>query len=442
MTAPHRSRIADLLLIGAFIVGLGWPAVGLLRHQDADSQEQRLLAPFPTTSSATIYRRAWRRAVDTFVDDRFGGRSALVALNSQIAVRLFRSSPKLKPVIATAPSIDKADVQLGTTPDRQPTFQPEENANTGTTKQPELKPAPPKPSVNTPLAPAWPEGDVVIGKDGWMYFDQEGAIDDYRCRDPFTTGELDTVVRNVTALRDHLQKRGIALYIIIAPEKPSIYPEYLPDTIKRLGTVCRNDQAIAAIRDRTTVPIVDPRGAIIEGKRDGPVFAKTDSHWNDPGAFTAYRQLLAVIQRRFPDIEPLDWSDFDRRTVTMPGLDLAALLSLQKKMKEETIRLVRRTPNLAVKSTVTFADPNPNTHMNPSAWVVPDSTQPRLLVLRDSFSNALLPYLAETFSRTAAVWTYAASPDILEAEKPDIVVLEVVQRKLEEAFLKTKLTGN
>lgn len=70
--------------------------------------------------------------------------------------------------------------------------------------------------------------------------------------------------------------------------------------------------------------------------------------------------------------------------------------------------------------------------MNPSAWEQNNPTLPSVPFLRDSFSNALLQYVPENFSRTDAVWTYVAKSDILAAEHPDIVILEIIQRKLRE----------
>lgn len=94
------------------------------------------------------------------------------------------------------------------------------------------------------------------------------------------------------------------------------------------------------------------------------------------------------------------------------------------------MQLIPNETRLAVKSEVAFKDPEPDPIRNPIAYNLPGSTAPRALILRDSFTGALLPFLAETFSRTTAVWTYKALPDILAAEKPDVVILEIAQRKL------------
>jgi hypothetical protein len=63
-------------------------------------------------------------------------------------------------------------------------------------------------------------------------------------------------------------------------------------------------------------------------------------------------------------------------------------------------------------------------------WQVPDSTLPKAVVIRDSFFGALLPLFSENFRRSVYIfdsWQYRFNLDIIEAEKPDVVVLEIFE---------------
>ena len=53
---------------------------------------------------------------------------------------------------------------------------------------------------------------------------------------------------------------------------------------------------------------------------------------------------------------------------------------------------------------------------------------PRALFFHDSFTRPMVPYLAERFSRSVYFWSHAFAPAIIEAERPQVVVLEVVER--------------
>ena len=54
-------------------------------------------------------------------------------------------------------------------------------------------------------------------------------------------------------------------------------------------------------------------------------------------------------------------------------------------------------------------------------------------MFRDSFGNALIPYLSENFSRILYVWNRDVDPRVVAIEQPDVVIQEVVGRFLGRA---------
>jgi len=55
---------------------------------------------------------------------------------------------------------------------------------------------------------------------------------------------------------------------------------------------------------------------------------------------------------------------------------------------------------------------------------------PRAVMLRDSMAIALIPLLSENFSRIVYVSSRTLDRDLIEREKPDIVIEELVERSL------------
>lgn len=53
---------------------------------------------------------------------------------------------------------------------------------------------------------------------------------------------------------------------------------------------------------------------------------------------------------------------------------------------------------------------------------------PKALFFRDSFSSAMIPFLAGRFQSAVFLWDHAYHTDIVAAEQPDVVILEVVER--------------
>jgi hypothetical protein len=60
----------------------------------------------------------------------------------------------------------------------------------------------------------------------------------------------------------------------------------------------------------------------------------------------------------------------------------------------------------------------------------PNRALPRLVMFRDSFASALIPFLSEHFSRAVYLWQYNFDPAVVESEHPDVVIEEWVGRKL------------
>ena len=56
--------------------------------------------------------------------------------------------------------------------------------------------------------------------------------------------------------------------------------------------------------------------------------------------------------------------------------------------------------------------------------------QPRVVMFRDSFFTVVLPYLDESFGRGVYLWEDGFDLHVIDAERPDIVIQQIAQRKL------------
>ena len=101
--------------------------------------------------------------------------------------------------------------------------------------------------------------------------------------------------------------------------------------------------------------------------------------------------------------------------------DLAAFLPYDERFVERSISLIPLTPHRAELEQA--AD-----RMIISS--IPDSPLPGALIFRDSFSDALIPFLSEHFSRVVYAHSFSVDLDLVDSEKPDIVIFELAQRYL------------
>ena len=157
---------------------------------------------------------------------------------------------------------------------------------------------------------------------------------------------------------------------------------------------------------------------------------KTDTHWNGWGALMGSAAIVDALRERFPAMPPLRAEEYRVKESDIPGGDLAAMLLLENTlMREHSIDMVPVRPNRAKPA-------EPKGYKNPATLTgrdmiireTGDTTLPKAVIFRDSFSSAAWPFLAERFQRSVFLWEHRFQPHIVEAEKPDIVIYEAVER--------------
>jgi alginate O-acetyltransferase complex protein AlgJ len=272
-----------------------------------------------------------------------------------------------------------------------------------------------------------PSSEVVRGKDGWLYYATDEGLNDYINGNPLPPGELENWRQTIVRARDWCRARGIAYVFTIPPDKSVIYPEYFDDHVRQVSPVSRADQVFTATLD--TGVVVDVRQALLAGKSQDRLFQKTDTHWNERGAFLAYQQIINAVHRQLPAVPAApDRSAFNAMSRMLSGRDLASLMGLKWVIGEEDLRLVPRKPHAYV-----VVEP-------PGEWAtsadgrivteIPGSTLPRAVVFRDSFTSLMAPYLSEHFSRVVYLWqNNFDAADVLK-EHADVVIEEIVGRHL------------
>lgn len=272
---------------------------------------------------------------------------------------------------------------------------------------------------------------VILGRDGWLFYNHLRAGSDYELVRPFTAEELDHWQRVLERRQQWLARRGCRYLVFIPPDKQTIYPEYLPEYLLPRHA-SRLDQLRDHLRAHSDIELLDVRDALREAKQRERVYHRTDSHWNQRGAFVAYRELTKVLSGWFPAIRPLERDQFQETVSDDRGGDSAGLLDLRDVLREENLDLTPRFPRRSRLTEEEVAVPNAELQYGePKVFVNPDSTLPRAVVFHDSFfSCGLEPLLAEHFRRQVGIWHDDFHADVVERERPDVVIQELVERKL------------
>lgn len=273
--------------------------------------------------------------------------------------------------------------------------------------------------------------DVLIGKKDWLYLNGE-SIDDFRGLLRYTEQELLTIKTNLIKRKEWFDKNGIAFFIVIAPNKNTIYPEYLPNSIKASGKDTKLEQLLVYLKKNSNIQIINLREPLLDAKSKELLYIRTDTHWNEYGAFVGYQEIMKQITKLYPSIQSSKLDKYSVIRKRVPGGDLAAMLAMDSSYMEDRIFLepkfnflsekadIKRWPMYTLESQLSAREVKSNTAL------------PRLLMFRDSFTDALIPLLSEHFSRSAFVSAHHFDLDIIQDEKPNVVIYEYVERNVPE----------
>ncbi len=367
---PRAWRIADGAVIALLLAGAGLPLIGTLLGlgRTSENLDMRALEPFPTLEWSLSSLRTLPQRFDGWHQDHFGFRRHL--LHGLAAVEVFGLKVSISP-------------------------------------------------------------NVVLGRDSWLYYVHAPVGTDYEEVRPFTAAELDRWQRVLERRQEWLARRGCRYVLFLPPDKQTIYPEHFDPALRARHASGRLEQLVAHLRTHSDLTVVDVRQALLEAKQREPVYRITDSHWNRRGAFVGYRELARVLAGWFPQIRPFERSQFAEQVRHESGGDSARLLTLSDATGEEDYRLETLFPRKARRHDLPRSWLRANLEYTPPiAFDIPDPSLPRAVLFHDSFAVPFLDLLPEHFRRLVAVWHDDFHPDLVEREHPDVVIHELVERKL------------
>jgi len=280
-------------------------------------------------------------------------------------------------------------------------------------------------------------GKLLLGENDWLYLNKARMVEDYLGLSPFTSEELERWKTALERRQSWLAERGIRYLFVVAPNKAVIYPENLPDNIRKNKGRTKMEQLFDYLAENSDVEFLDLRPALLKAKETALIYHRHDSHWTDMGAYVVYKEIC----NRLPDIQPWPLENF---TITRKkeATDLSMLLGLGDELSRECEYLIPRVPRKAspVKVTLPPKYPWPRDVLLGNNYTLALENKDgggRLLFFHDSFSvrGGLRELLGEHFAQSKFI---AYKPDmrclelLVEQEPPDIVIDELVERKLRE----------
>lgn len=362
----NLQKYRNLIIITIFAVSLTTPLIAMVLKLDRSPllRENRDRAPFPDIALDTQTLRKFPRDFYAYFRDNFGFRDDLIRLNFRVKRSLLK----------------------------------EREFN-----------------------------EVLFGKNGWLFYLGEREMDDSRGITHYDTETLAAWAASLESKRQWLAARDIRYLFVIAPNKASIYRENLPPYFRNLHDRTGLDEFVEYIRTHSGVDVVDLRPPLLMSKSVERSYNKTDTHWNDFGAFVAYQEIMKTLSRWFPATHSDALADYVIERKMSPGGDLAIMVGGAEFISGEKIYLVPKKARKALEIEA-------NTREKFIDMRQDETILPRALVFRDSFFDALIPFISEQFHYARYYrhhWDESVPiASLVKTVQPDVVIEEFLERRI------------
>jgi alginate O-acetyltransferase complex protein AlgJ len=263
---------------------------------------------------------------------------------------------------------------------------------------------------------------VAQGKEGWLFLDNDtnNIVSQLNGELTFSPKDLYQWKLLLEMRRAWMNQHNISHFYTVIPNKACVYPEYLPDSIQLSERRCIN-QLIEYLDHYSFSKLIYPLPELLQAKQEMLVYRLTDTHWTAFGAYIGYLALISEISKSHPvyivprssivfEVYDDPISDLGSKVGIDGGASIKASLTNQKAQ--------------CILDNQIVANGHAQIYDNP------DKSLPKAVLFRDSFGNSMLDFLAESFSRLVVVWQPHIDYSVIEAEKPDVVINQQVERFL------------
>lgn len=271
------------------------------------------------------------------------------------------------------------------------------------------------------------QDNVIEGKDGYLFY--ATTLDDYEGKPTMSNRAVANAVYNLKLMQQslaHDENGAINFRFTIAPNKNSLYPQYMPSgykTNQETKNVTRFKKALKG----SGVNYVDLYG--IFNKRKEVLYQKTDSHWNNKGAALAQDRILSSLNKKHTNFTKLRYAVRHDMQGDLYKMLYPARKGTEKQIYYENSYQYKRTDDSHKNAIYTTTDDIYQTANKKKSG--------SLLMFRDSFGNTLVPFMADEYKNGLFLKGYRY--ELFQANSDDVmaddVVIELVERNLNNLAL-------
>jgi len=257
--------------------------------------------------------------------------------------------------------------------------------------------------------------DVIVGNDRFLFYQE--TLNDYlkiSSLSNYDIARLDEVLR---LQKVYLMQWGIESHWVIVPNKATIYPQYMPISLTPLGVRSNLDKILET---SLAINLIDVKRPLLQARDNQSelLYHYQDSHWNNIGAAIGYTSITNALQQ--PNLDLLSQTP---TSLNNWSGDLARMLYPSSSNLENQFYYVLPNQFIFSRAIRTFEDIEIESI---------NSTQEKsLFMFRDSFANALIPFLSESFYQVNYSRAFPYDYRKVLATNPDFVILQIAERNID-----------
>jgi len=212
-------------------------------------------------------------------------------------------------------------------------------------------------------------------------------------------------------------ERGIVYRNLVIPEHHAIYQDKVPGNPK-LADDRPLLRILASVNQQVRDATIYPLDAMRAGRAKHETSLPNDVHITGYGAFLCYREIMRTLPQCAPE------STVQEEELVLKNLFVAGDVGRARGLPGRKIPTYK-PPYIQVHKLVKGSSYKPN---QIDVFETSNVNLPRLVLFRTSNSTHLFPFLFRNFSRVAAVATRRMFFELVESEKPDVVLAEMAER--------------
>ena len=253
------------------------------------------------------------------------------------------------------------------------------------------------------------EDQVVVGKNGWLYFSQ--TLPDYFGENTMTQAQIQQIATTLSLVDEFVTQSGADFVFAVAPNKNTIYPQFMPAHYQPGQGATNLDRLHGLLQGKSFY--VDLQGALVGNAEQ--VYHARDSHWNNLGAWIAWRQIASAAGRKDNLFQEADYTWQQNWRGDLEDMIFPAFSFMDWQADFDVDWTYQITSNFRSEEDILITTEN-------------SKGKGRLLMFRDSFGNALFPFFAQSYEQ--AVFSRAVPYDLRAIDAYDTVIIEIVERNL------------